>query len=50
MRCPSEPWGGGHRHGISRLPEIDGDKPARRRFKSDPIGYFHIAIAEVRDL
>lgn len=36
------------RHGISRLPEIDGDKPIRRRFKSYPIGYFHVDIAEVR--
>ena len=37
-----------HRHGISRLPEVDGDKPARRKFKSYPIGYFHTDIAEVR--
>src|SRR5262245_12828547 len=36
------------RHGISRLPEIAGDKPARRPFKAYPIGYFHIDIAEVR--
>lgn len=36
------------RHGISRLPETDGDKPARKRFKAYPIGYFHIDIAEVR--
>jgi len=36
------------RHGISRLPEIDGDKPAKSKFKSYPIGYFHIDIAEVR--
>ena len=36
------------RHGISRLPEVDGDKPARRKFKRYPIGYFHIDIAEVR--
>src|SRR5829696_5865105 len=28
------------RHGISRLPEVDGDKPDRRKFKSYPIGYF----------
>ena len=35
------------RHGISRLPEI-GDKPIRKRFKSYPIGYFHMDIAEVR--
>ena len=36
------------RHGISRLPEVDGDKPARKKFKAYPIGYFHIDIAEVR--
>jgi transposase-like protein len=36
------------RHGISRLPETQGDKPARKKFKSYPIGYFHIDIAEVR--
>ena len=36
------------RHGISRLPEVDGDKPTRKRFKAYPLGYFHIDIAEVR--
>src|SRR5215210_747647 len=36
------------RHGISRLPETEGDKPAKKRFKAYPIGYFHIDIAEVR--
>ncbi|MFG1269831.1 IS481 family transposase, partial [Xanthobacter versatilis] len=36
------------RHGISRLPEVDGEKTARRAFKPYPIGYFHIDIAEVR--
>jgi len=36
------------RHGISRLPEIDGDRPGKTRFASYPIGYFHIDIAEVR--
>ena len=36
------------RHGISRLPDIEGDKPDRRKFKTYPIGYFHIDIAEVR--
>ena len=36
------------RHGISRLPEVDGDKPGRRKFKAYAIGYFHIDIAEVR--
>ena len=36
------------RHGISRLPEIDGDKPVRKKFKAYPIGYFHVDLAEVR--
>jgi transposase InsO family protein len=36
------------RHGISRLPDVEGDKPHRRKFKAYPIGYFHIDIAEVR--
>lgn len=36
------------RHGISRLPEVAGDKPDKRKFKAYPIGYFHIDIAEVR--
>ena len=36
------------RHGISRLPDVEGDKPAKRKFKAYPIGYFHIDIAEVR--
>src|SRR3954463_7435822 len=36
------------RHGISRLPEVTGDKPAKKKFKAYPIGYFHIDIAEVR--
>ncbi len=35
------------RHGISRLPEVGGDKPLRAKFKRYPIGYFHIDIAEV---
>ena len=35
------------RHGISRLPDTDGDKPKRSRFKAYPPGYFHIDIAEV---
>ena len=36
------------RHGMSRLPETEGEKPAKKRFKPYPIGYFHIDIAEVR--
>jgi transposase InsO family protein len=36
------------RHGISRLPAVEGDKPGKRKFKAYPIGYFHIDIAEVQ--
>ncbi|EIZ78177.1 integrase catalytic subunit, partial [Novosphingobium sp. Rr 2-17] len=34
------------RHGISRLPKADREKP--KKFKSYEIGYFHIDIAELR--
>jgi len=33
---------------ISRLHEVGGGKPAKKRFKRYPIGYFHIDLAEVR--
>ena len=36
------------RHGIGRLPKAQGDKPMKRAFKTYPIGYFHIDIAEVQ--
>jgi transposase InsO family protein len=36
------------RHDISRLPNVTGDKPDRKKFKAYPLGYFHIDIAEVR--
>lgn len=36
------------RHSISRLPEVKGDKPRRKKFDSYPIGFFHIDLAEVR--
>ena len=36
------------RHGISRLPDMDGDAPAKKKFKAYPIGFFHVDIAEVR--
>jgi hypothetical protein len=36
------------RHGIGRLPDVEGDKPAKKKFKRYPIGYFHIDIAEVQ--
>lgn len=41
MRCCLQ------RHGTSRLPQTEGDKPAKK-FKAHPIGYFHIDTAEVR--
>jgi transposase InsO family protein len=36
------------RHGISQLPQVEGEVSAKRKFKTYPIGYFHIDIAEVR--
>jgi hypothetical protein len=36
------------RHGIGRLAKIEGGKPAKKKFKSYPIGFFHIDIAEVQ--
>src|SRR5580700_10253904 len=36
------------RHEISRLPQVEGEASAKRKFKAYPIGYFHIDIAEVR--
>ena len=36
------------RHDISRLPEVGGDKPAKKKFKAYPLGYFHVDIAEVQ--
>jgi hypothetical protein len=36
------------RHGISQLQDVEGSKPAKKKFKTYPIGFFHIDIAEVR--
>ena len=36
------------RHGISRLPDVEGEVSPKKKFKSYPIGYFHIDIAEVQ--
>jgi hypothetical protein len=36
------------RHVISRLPAVEDNSPDKRKFKTYPIGYFHIDIAEVR--
>ena len=30
------------------MPDVEGDKEAKKKFKSYPIGFFHIDIAEVR--
>ena len=35
------------RQGISRLPEVEGGEPSKKKFKAYPIGYFHIDIAEL---
>lgn len=35
------------RHGISRLPQMEGEKP-KKAFRIYPLGYFHIDIAEIR--
>src|ERR1700728_1886412 len=36
------------RHGISRLPQIEGEASPKRKFKTYPIGFFHVDIAEVQ--
>jgi transposase InsO family protein len=36
------------RHGVSRLPQMEGDNEPRRKFKTYPIGFFHVDIAEVQ--
>ena len=36
------------RHGVSRLPQMEGDKEPQRKFKTYPIGFFHVDIAEVQ--
>lgn len=37
------------RHGISRLPDCEGNRHReKKKFKSYPVGFFHIDIAEVR--
>jgi transposase-like protein len=37
------------RHGISRLPDMAGEKPEQKKFKAYPIGYFHIDITVLTD-
>src|SRR5215469_13155198 len=36
------------RHGISRLPQVEGEASPKRKFKAYPIGFFHGDIAEVQ--
>lgn len=36
------------RHDISRLPDMKGEKEPKKKFKSYPIGFFHIDITELR--
>ena len=36
------------RHDISRLPQLDGQRVTKKKFKAYPIGYFHIDLTEVR--
>jgi len=36
------------RHGISRLPETEGEKRPKQKFDSYPIGFFHVDITEGR--
>ena len=36
------------RNGISRLPDMEGKKQPKKKFKKYPIGFFHIDITEVR--
>ncbi len=33
---------GFQRHGIERLPDVEGNKAPKKKFKAYPIGYFHI--------
>lgn len=35
-------------HGVSRLPQIGGDKLKRQRFSRYPIGFLHMDIARVQ--
>ena len=35
------------RHGILRLPDVEGDKHRRQKFKRYPIGFFHIRCPAV---
>ena len=36
------------RHGFSRLPNVEGEKPMWAKLKTFPIDYFHVDLAEVQ--
>ncbi len=36
-------------NGISRLPDVEGDKPKRQRINLYAIGFFHMDIADLTD-
>ncbi len=36
------------RPGMSRWPEVEGDKATRQRLKSYPIGHFHVDLVQGR--
>lgn len=38
---PAAPW--------PRLPKIEGEKPLKKKFKTYPIGFVHIDIAELAE-
>lgn len=38
------------RHGVGRLPDIEGDKPTKKPFKACPTGFFHIDIVIMDNL
>jgi hypothetical protein len=38
---------GRQRHGLSRLPDTAGEKPAKQQFTRDPLGDVHLDRAEV---
>ena len=37
------------RHGISQLPNVAGDKPAKKAFKAYPIGFFNITEVQTAE-
>jgi|GEM_PF-1566786 len=35
--------------GTARLPDVEGNKPSRKKFKQYPIGYFHIDTTKLKN-